>query len=143
MSKKWQNRFMKLAFEVASWSKDDSTKVGAIITKKKKVISLGFNGPPKNVKDGPYKSREIKYRRTIHAEVNAILTAGIRLKGCTIYTTHHPCSQCAAKLIQAGIKKVVCPLPTDDYMSRWSEDVFESQQMFKEAKVKLKVINEE
>jgi dCMP deaminase len=143
MNKKWHQRFLKLAFEVASWSKDPSSQVGAVITKKKKVISLGYNGPPANVDDNPSMSREVKYRRTIHAEVNALLTSHRSLKGCTIYTTHHPCSQCAAKLIQAGIKRVICPEPSVDFMSRWKDDIDEAQLMFNEAKIKLRIINAE
>jgi dCMP deaminase len=49
---------------------------------------------------------------TVHAEANAILNAaknGAKTEGATAYVTFPPCSQCAAALIQAGVKKVVCP----------------------------------
>ena len=46
---KWDVRFLKLAHEVASWSKDPSTKVGCVLVKGKKVVSLGYNGLPMGV----------------------------------------------------------------------------------------------
>jgi len=133
----WDEFFMGMAFYVSRKSKDPSTKVGAAIAKKKKLKSIGFNGPPANVDDDPSMSREVKYRRTIHAEVNAILSYGKKLKGCTIYVTHHPCSQCAAKIIQVKIKRVVCPRPTESFLSRWGDDIIEAKKMFSEANVEI------
>lgn len=138
---KWDWRFLKMAFEVAGWSKDPSSKVGAVIAKKKKFISIGFNGPPANVNDDPSMPRPTKYKRTIHAEPNAILAAHRKLKNCSIYVTHHPCSQCAATIIQSKIKRVVCPKPSDDFLSRWAEDMEEAQKMFEEAGVILEVVD--
>jgi dCMP deaminase len=52
MTKKWDKRFMELAKQVSTWSKDKSTGVGAVIVNdKKKVLSLGFNGFPRGVDD--------------------------------------------------------------------------------------------
>ena len=48
---KWDVRFLKLAHEVASWSKDPSTKVGCVLVKGKKVISVGYNGLPMGIED--------------------------------------------------------------------------------------------
>lgn len=138
---KWEMRFMKLAFHISEWSKDPSSKVGAVIAKKKNVISLGYNGPPAGVKDDPNMSREEKYRRTIHAEVNAILTASAKVKNCTIYITHPPCSQCAAKIIQSKIKRVVFCSATDEFMERWRDDYNESLNMFIESNVQYFEVN--
>lgn len=139
----WDEFFMGMSFYVSKKSKDPSTKVGAVISKGKKLKSIGFNGPPANVNDDPSMPRDVKYRRTIHAEVNAILSYGRKLKGCTIYVTHHPCAQCAAKIIQVKISKVVCPEPSEDFISRWKDDMIEAQKMFKEAGVELKIIEGE
>ena len=46
---KWDVRFLRLAHEVAKWSKDPSTKVGCILVKDKKVISMGYNGFPAGI----------------------------------------------------------------------------------------------
>lgn len=133
----WEKRFYDLAFVVAEWSKDPSSKVGATIAKKKKFISLGFNGPPSGVIDDPNIQRERKYKRTIHAELNAILFSRKKLKNCTLSVTHHPCSNCAATIIQKKIKTVICPLPSDDFYQRWESDIVEARTLFSEAGVEL------
>jgi deoxycytidylate deaminase len=47
----WDSRFLEMAVLVSKWSKDPSTKVGAVIAKGKFVVSLGFNGHPAGVAD--------------------------------------------------------------------------------------------
>ena len=50
MNKKWKKRYLKLAKEISTWSKDPSTKVGAIIVGSKgQVISQGYNGFPRGI----------------------------------------------------------------------------------------------
>jgi deoxycytidylate deaminase len=64
MSEKWDRRFLDLAAHVAQWSKDASTKVGAVITdSRKRIVSIGFNGYPANVDDSKVPSREEKLQR--------------------------------------------------------------------------------
>ena len=75
---KWDLRLLGLAKHVAEWSKDPSTKVGAVIADQKhRVLSLGFNGFARGVKDLAQRldDRETKYDMIIHAERNAILFA--------------------------------------------------------------------
>ena len=79
MIDKWHLRFLRLAREVSSWSKDPSTQVGCVIVdQSKRVISLGFNGLPAGLHDtaGRLLDRELKLALTIHAEENALLFAG-------------------------------------------------------------------
>lgn len=141
----WDKRFMAMAKEVASWSKDPSTKVGAYISRDKRPVMHGFNGFPAECDDSPeiYANRERKYRRVLHAEQNAILFAKQDLDGCTIYVTHAPCSRCVAMIIQSGITRIVCPNPwaDHDYMDRWRDDVLETEAMCKEASIKLEYVN--
>ncbi len=42
----------------------------------------------------------------VHAEVWAVLSAGNRARGATLYSTTFPCMQCAEKIAQAGIRTV-------------------------------------
>lgn len=133
----WGNRFMQLAELVASWSKDPSTRVGAVIVDDNKIVrGLGFNGFPRGVRDEPerYACREIKYKLIVHAEPNALLNANGNIRGCTLYCTKHPCSACAALVIQAGIRAVVCPDGGDE---RWAEDQTLARNMFAEADVDM------
>jgi dCMP deaminase len=136
---KWDVRFLELAEFVGRWSKDNSTRVGAVIVdRERRIVSVGFNGFARGCSDAPelYADREVKLRRVVHAEVNAVLFAGRSVRGCTIYTTPFPpCAKCAAMLIQAGIARVVAPAPTPDLKARWGADLEEAARMFAEAEV--------
>lgn len=135
---KWPRRFLGLAHLVATWSKDISTGVGAVITdEENRIVSLGFNGFPRGVHDSDehQHDREEKLRRTIHAEDNAILFARGRTERCTIYVTHPPCARCAAKIIQSGIIRVVCRAPWQEFRDRWQQEISSAEAMFREAGV--------
>lgn len=138
MSDYWDRRFLSLAKHVAGWSKDPSTKAGAVVADaRNRVISLGFNGFPQLVADTRERlsNREIKYKLMVHAEANALLFAQRPLNGTILYTwPMMPCAPCAAMVIQAGIKRVVAPHSENE---RWQEDFALSQETFKEAGVHL------
>jgi dCMP deaminase len=136
LNKKWQARFMDMAFMVATWSKDPSTQVGAVIIDGNHIVSMGFNGYPHGVEDRA-DDREIKYLKTIHAEENAILHANRNINGCSLFATHLPCPNCCAKIIQVGISQVFIPHQTDDYLSRWGDKVKVSMGMFNECGVSV------
>ncbi len=124
---KWDKRFLGLCEHVSRWSKDPSTKVGAIITKDIKVVSMGYNGLPQQVRDTPeiLCDRTAKYKHILHAETNAILTAKTELSGSTIYTFPFlPCTKCASMIVQSGITRVVSIVCRDE---RWEERLKESK----------------
>ena len=88
-SVEWDLRFLELAKLVSTWSKDPSTKVGAvIIDDNRRVVSVGYNGFPKGVRDSEHRlgNREVKYNYMVHAERNAMLFANSIPKNSTIYT---------------------------------------------------------
>jgi dCMP deaminase len=135
-TEKWDRRFMEMAKLVASWSKDPSSKVGAVITRGKFVVSVGFNGFPQGVIDSDERltNRELKYPMILHAEINAILSARQDVRGCTIYVTPYmPCPQCAAVIVQSGIARIVYT-PSDN--EKWGKPVLSTSQ-FSEAGVEL------
>ena len=110
----WNQRFMDLAHHVADWSKDPSTKVGAVIVNdNKQVLGLGYNGFPRGVYDCPerYNNRSIKLLFVAHAERNALDNAFGDTRGATLYTTLFPCNECAKGIIQKGIGTIVTPQP--------------------------------
>jgi dCMP deaminase len=128
---KWHKRFIDLATLVSSWSKDPSTKVGAVIVDpKNRIVSVGFNGFAQGINDN-CTHRDEKLRRTIHAEENAILFANRSIEGCTIYVTHHPCARCTAKLIQVGIASIIYRDPLSE---NWEDEVKSSEHMLYEAR---------
>lgn len=143
-SDKWNRRFMELAFMVASWSKDPSTKTGAVVVgPNREIRATGYNGLVRGVDDNiPERmERPTKYDFFEHAERNAIYNAcltGTSLKGCIMYATHAPCTDCARAIIQSGIKTVVTNKVVIDENSpkgTWRDKLDYSAQMFKEAGV--------
>jgi dCMP deaminase len=119
---KWDIRFLQMATFVATWSKDPSTSVGAVIADtNNRVIGLGYNGFPRGVADDErLYDRTQKYKMVIHAEENAILNSTGSPANCIIYLTHPPCLHCAGMLKQAGIFKVVFEEPTGEFKARWN-----------------------
>lgn len=137
MKHSWQKYFLEMAEQVATRSKDPSTKVGCVIsTEDKVVVATGYNGIPRDVLDKPERmERPAKYLWTSHAEENAVAMAarvGSRLRGGHAFVTHMPCCRCARMLIQAGISTVYCG---DGTTSMPQEEFDVASQMFHEAGV--------
>jgi len=147
VSKKWDIRFLALAEHVAQWSKDPSTKCGAVITIGKKIISLGYNGFPTEIQDKEYlyERREDKYPRVIHAEVNAVLYAGGRQQDATLYTYPIiPCSECSKFIIQAGLARCVSfePFRGDGEDLAERANLKLSRELFEEAEIEITLYTE-
>lgn len=113
ISEVWDLRFIRMAYEVASWSKDPSSKIGAVaVSDSKRVLGTGYNGFPAGDADSleDYYSRSKKYPKVIHAEVNLILNclaAGIPLTGANLYVYGQPvCPECSKFLANTGISSL-------------------------------------
>ena len=136
---KWDLRFLELAKQISTWSKDPSTQVGwVVVGHDREIRSTGFNGLPRGIDDTDERlnNREIKYPMICHAEENAIMHAartGISLKNCIAYVTWPPCTRCARSLIQAGVSEIVYPKEVE-IPERWEADFDMSLNMFKESK---------
>lgn len=114
MNDKWKHRFIRLAKEISTWSKDPSTKVGAVLVdSQNRVVSLGYNGFARGVYDHPdrYEDRELKYKIVLHAEENALYSSHTKDFGDCVMVTYPlpPCPLCASRLLQNGIKKILMP----------------------------------
>ena len=134
---KWTARFLDLAKTVAGWSKDPSTKVGAVaVGESKQILETGFNGLPRGVQDLPERmERPAKYIWTAHAEENLVAHAARKqLEGSTVYVTHLCCNACARMLINAGVARVVVG---DGQTSMPLEQFEAAVTMFEEAGVQL------
>jgi len=140
----WDTRFLDLSEHISKWSKDPSTKVGAVIVDDyRRIVSTGYNGFPQGVMDSYDRlaDRDIKYEMVIHAEANAILFAHQRMNDMTLYTTpFQPCSRCASLIIQSGISRVIS-YDIDDsndlFENRWTNSFKLAKQLFDEAGVEL------
>lgn len=145
MITKWDERFMRLAKQISTWSKDPSRKIGAIaVDESRRILSTGYNGFPSRLADTPDRlnDREEKYKYIVHAEMNCIFNAcqnGISLNGAKLYVWGLPvCSECAKGVIQVGISEVYCGHIDDSYLnSVWKESFDTTQTMFAEASIKV------
>ncbi len=145
----WDNYFMEIALVAARRSNCSRRQVAAIIVKDRQVVSTGYNGTPRGIKncfeggcprcnsDTP-SGEGLEECLCSHGEENAIVQAayhGIAVKGATLYTTFSPCLLCAKMIINAGIVEVV-------YRERYSIDDT-ARRLLNEAGVKLRSLHRE
>jgi dCMP deaminase len=135
----WNEFFMRHMYLASSKSKDPRSKIGAILVRDDIIISEGYNGFSRGVRDLPerYLDRETKYKFVVHAECNAILNAarhGISTNRTILYTNGIPCENCGKSIIQAGISEVIIhkqwPTPPS---SVWAASAEITKIMFHEA----------
>ena len=117
----WDEYFMQIARIVAMRSNCMKRKVAAVVVKDRRIISTGYNGTPRGVRNcnegGCPRCNALADSGTrldeclcSHAEENAIVQAayhGISVKGATLYSTFSPCLICTKIIINAGIERVV------------------------------------
>ena len=104
------NRYMRMARIWAENSYCTRRKVGALVVKKKMIISDGYNGTPAGFENVCEDENGVTKPYVLHAEANAITKiarSGNSSEGATMYVTASPCIECAKLIIQAGIKRVV------------------------------------
>jgi len=121
MKQKFKKAFMEVAHTFANLSHAKKLKVGAIVVKDERIISIGYNGTPTgwdNECEAPEWSEgdwepDLTYRtkpEVIHAEANAITKlarSSESSEGATLFCTHTPCIECAKLIYQSGIKEVI------------------------------------
>lgn len=134
-------QFMKVCEVIATFSKDPSTKVGAVIIDDDfNILATGWNGFPRGVEDTEERlcDRALKYPLTVHAEMNAIAASartGRRLAGATlIVSSLYPCNVCAGLIVQAGIRRVIAPKTSNE---RWAESNAIAKTIFDESNVEV------
>ena len=109
--------YMDLAIHLSKRSHCVKMKVGAVISKDTRIVSLGYNGPPAGThncdvewpEEGCPRSSKGSCSLAVHAEENAILYAAknkVDLEGSVLYITLSPCLPCARMIFTTGIKKV-------------------------------------
>lgn len=138
MIDKWDKRFLSLAKEISQWSKDPSTKIGAVtIGPNRRLLSTGYNGFPRGIVDTDERltNRDLKYKYVVHGEMNCIYNAtlnGVSLNDANLYVYGLPvCSECAKGIIQVGIKNVFMCFP-GSISEKWKDSFDTSKKMFDE-----------
>jgi len=118
MKTKFINAFMEVAYTFSKLSSARRLKVGAIVVKEDRVVSIGYNGMPSGwdnncEEEAVWPNGHIAHLKTkpevIHAEANAIAKLAKSTEsgdGAVMFLTHAPCMDCAKQIYTAGIKKV-------------------------------------
>ncbi len=107
---KYDQAYMRMAFEWSKLSYCDRKKVGALIVKDRMIISDGFNGSPTGFENSCEDKEGNTKWYVLHAEANAILKVAASTQSCkdsTLYITLSPCKECSKLIHQSGIKRVV------------------------------------
>lgn len=102
---------MQIAEVAAKRATCNRMKVGAVLAREGRPLSIGRNGAPSGARHcgsecfpgGP------RCETSIHAEANAILWAarvGVSIEGSIAFVTLNPCPQCASLLVQVGVSRV-------------------------------------
>lgn len=106
---KYDEAYMRMAFEWAKLSYCERKQVGALIVKDRMIISDGFNGTPTGFENCCEEEGKTKWY-VLHAEANAILKVASSTQSCknsTLYITLSPCKECCKLIHQSGITRVV------------------------------------
>ena len=117
MKEKFVQAYMDVAHRFAQLSTAERLKVGAIIVKDDRIISIGYNGMPSGwtneceeiVGADGYAVITKTKPEVIHAEANAIAKLAKSPESgvdSILFLTHSPCIQCAKQIYTAGIKEV-------------------------------------
>jgi dCMP deaminase len=117
MKQKWVDAFMDTAERFAQLSSAVRLKVGAVVVKDNRIISIGYNGMPSGwtneceniIQHSDDTITTVTKDEVIHAEANAIIKLardGESGNGASLFCTHAPCIHCAKLIHGAGIKTV-------------------------------------
>ena len=125
--------FMNLAFMLSLKSTCRRAQAGCVVTKDKRIISVGYNGVPPNQlecierkacrqegdeirfslniwqEQQPVKIKSPGCFDSLHAETNALgfcLQNGINTTGSVIYLTMAPCKACSQMMVASGVKRI-------------------------------------
>jgi dCMP deaminase len=118
IKEKYLGTYMKTARLFAEHSSAVRKKVGAVIVKDDRIISIGYNGMPSGWDNDceNYFGLDLKGNPTLvtkpevlHAESNAIAKLAKSTEsgnGASMFITCSPCIDCAKMIYQSGIKEV-------------------------------------
>jgi dCMP deaminase len=113
MKEKFKQAYMQTAKTFAELSHARRLKVGAIIVKDDRIISIGYNGMPagwSNVCEDVSEDGSLQTKpEVLHAEMNALMKLAKSTESgnqASLFVTHAPCIECAKGIYQAGIREV-------------------------------------
>lgn len=129
----WNNTYIEICKLISKHSKCKRKKVGCILVKDNRIISIGYNGTPSKFCNICEKNNKT-LQSVIHAESNALMKCAKSVEssnGADLYCTLSPCYDCCKLIIQSGIKNV--------YFNELYNDI-SGLQLLKKAKIKYEKI---
>lgn len=108
LKQKFIDAYMDTAKRFAELSHCNRLKVGAIVVKEDRIISIGYNGTPTGW-DNCCEENDKTKSEVLHAEANALTKLAKSTEsgeGATLFVTHSPCIDCAKLIAQSGISEV-------------------------------------
>jgi dCMP deaminase len=109
MKVKFIEAYMDTALRFAELSSATRLKVGSVIVKDHRILSIGYNGMPAGWSNECENEDGLTKPEVVHAEANAIIKLardGQSGLGSEIFITHAPCIHCSKMIYGAGIGKV-------------------------------------
>jgi dCMP deaminase len=125
----WDEYFLQIARDVSKRATCLRRRYGAVVVKDKRIISTGYCGAPSGLEDCAERGvcqrqqqnvpsgQRYELCRSVHAEANALMYAGIQSKGAVLYvcgeeadgslTEGKPCSMCARMILNSHLDKVI------------------------------------
>jgi len=105
---------MKAAYAYAECSTAEKLKVGCVLVKDHRIISIGYNGMPSGWTNVCEDESGKTNPEVIHAEANAVAKlarSNESGEGSVAFITHAPCLSCAKMLYSAGVCAVIYSQP--------------------------------
>ena len=114
MDQRWLTCFFKIASVISEQSRCQRAKVGCVLVRDKRIVSVGYNGvmrgTNKHCDDGGcILDHTGSHCISLHAEANSIASAaqiGVSTEKTTAVVTLEPCINCVQLLVNAGVNKI-------------------------------------
>lgn len=129
MKNNWHKTFLKVAELISYHSKAKNNKVGCVLVKDGKIISIGYNGTPHGFSN-ICEIKGVTKKEVLHAESNCIskcAKSNESSDNSILYVTLSPCIECAKLIIQSGIKEVY-------FLQKYRDEL--GLKLLKKAKIK-------
>ena len=106
---KYHELYMDIAIRVADMSHCERSKVGSVLVKQDRILSMGWNGTPNGFENTCELDSGVTKPEVVHSEFNLIAkiaASNDSSYGADVYLTLSPCFECAKLLLRAGIDNV-------------------------------------
>ena len=140
--KKYDNLYMDIANRVSCMSYAKRKRVGCLIVKDGRIISMGWNGTPSGDPNDCEEITEagqlVTKPEVLHAEANALFKLNRSTDsstGATMYVTCSPCLLCAKQILSCGITEIV-------YKEFYVNSIGDGIEFLKNRNVKVRPIEE-